>query len=161
MRRVDKDVYALNVNKTQVYNRYTYEYESKSEGYDYYMMYRDGAIMFMPENLYDILCYDTDEFRPLKKNIWQNKVFASMSNGLLVDPTPIREILSNRPLRRSNESEGDKILLDVLGMINKLTVGFEFFKLDVSLKLNDCNTNSLKAIVNKAISIGEQVSGNR
>ena len=161
LKEVDKDVYALNVNKRQVYNRYTYEYEYESDGYDYYLMYRDGAIMIMPENLYDILCYDTEEFRPLKKNIFQNKVFASMENGLLVDPTPIREILSNRPLCRSTESDGDKILLDVLGMIKKLTVGFEFFKLDVSLELNDGNTNSLKAILNKAISIGQQVSMSR
>ena len=161
LKEVDKDVYALNVNKRQVYNRYTYEYEYESDGYDYYLMYRDGAIMIMPENLYDILCYDTEEFRPLKKNIFQNKVFASMENGLIVDPTPIREILSNRPLRRSTESDGDKILLDVLGMIKKLTVGFEFFKLDVSLELNDGNTNSLKAILNKAISIGQQVSMSR
>lgn len=151
---IDKDVYALNMNRKEVYNSYTYEYEYKNEGYDYYMMYKDGAVMFMPENLYDRLCYYTGKFGPLKDNISKNRTFASISNGIVVDPSPICEILSRRISH--SQSEKDKMLLDVLSMFEKLTLEFKFFNIDASLKLNDGNTNSLKTIVKKILSLSEQ-----
>ena len=152
---VSKDVYALNINRRLVYNHYTYEYEYERDGYDYYLMYKDGAIMFMPENLYEMLT-NQGEFKPLKKNISGNKIFASMPNGLVVDPSPIREILSSRAPRNSRQSREDKIMLDLLRMVNNLIVTFDFINFNASLKLTDGNTNSLKTIVNKFIVLAKQ-----
>ena len=152
---ISKDVYALNINRRVEYNYYTYEYEHVRHGYDYYLMYKDGAIMVMPENLYEQISY-TGEFKPLKKNVSDNRIFASMSNGLVLEPSPIREILSSRTPNSNRQNQADKAMLDVLRMVEKLTVTFDFFNFNASLKLSDGNTNSLKTIVYKIIDIAQQ-----
>lgn len=152
---VDSDVYALNLNTREEYNYYTYEYETVTKGYDYYLMYKDGVIMLLPENLYGELCGD-GELNQLEKNIKKNKQFASMGN-LLVEFKPLRDAaLVNM---RNNSSSDNKILFDVLDMFKSLTLDFNSYSCESRLTVNDDSVNSLKYLTDKLISIVVQNGG--
>lgn len=149
---VEEDVYALNVNRKEVYDYYRGEYDHVREGYDYYMMYKDGAIMVMPENLYRNIAIN-GTLRPLQQNITGNAIFASMSDDLVVDATPVRDIVSNSLRNSTRIDEEDKIGLDVLSMIRSLNFDFNILTFDAKLNLNNTDANSLKVIVDKTINL--------
>lgn len=148
-RKVDTDVYALNLNINEEYNYYTGEYESVTRGSDYYIMYKDGALMLMPENLYNELNVG-GELRPLKNSIKDNKLFASMAEDFVVDVKPIRDIVA---LEVDNASEDDKAALEILDMMKSITVNFNIYSLDAKWNLNDSSVNSLKYLTDKIVTL--------
>lgn len=148
-RKVDTDVYALNLNKKEEYNYYTGEYESVTRGSDYYIMYKDGALMLMPENLYNELNVG-GELRPLKNSIKDNKLFASMAEDFVVDVKPIRDIVA---LEVDYASEDDKAALEILDMMKSITVNFNIYSLDAKWNLNDSSVNSLKYLTDKIVTL--------
>ena len=152
---VDNDVYALNVNRQETYNYYTDDFEYIREGYDYYLMYKDGAIMLMPENLYNEITRN-GKFGALKNNAMNNRMFSSMKENLVIDVKPIRDIITDRVRNSYYPDNDDKIALEVMNVLNSLTVDFSISNLNVKLNLNDNSANSLKVIVDKFISIGMQ-----
>jgi hypothetical protein len=148
-RKVDTDVYALNLNINEEYNYYTGEYESVTRGSDYYIMYKDGALMLMPENLYNELNVG-GELHPLKNSIKDNKLFASMAEDFVVDVKPIRDIVA---LEVDNASEDDKAALEILDMMKSITVNFNIYSLDAKWNLNDSSVNSLKYLTDKIVTL--------
>lgn len=145
---VEEDVYALNVNRKEVYDYYRGEYDHVREGYDYYMMYKDGAIMVMPENLYRNIAIN-GTLSPLQQNITNNRIFASMNENLVIDAAPVRDIVSNSLKNNARIDDEDKIGLEVLSMIKSLTFNFNILSFDAKLNLNNADANSLKVIVDK------------
>ena len=152
---LENDVYALNVNREEVFNYYTGENECVRNGYDYYLMYKDGAIMLMPQNLYDKITRDGN-FSSLRNSAMDNTIYSSMTDDIVVDIKPLRDILANNIRNAYRTDNDDKMALEVMDMIKSLTVDFNICDLDVKLNLIDKNTNSLKLIVDKVISIGMQ-----
>ena len=152
---VDSDVYALNVNKREQYNYYTYEYETVVKGCDYYLMYKNGVIMLLPENLYNEICA-TGELKPLVNNINKNGQFGSMGN-LMVDFKPARD--AALVYLRNNNSSDVKVLFEVLDMFKSLTIDFDVDGYESRLNVNDDSVNSLKYLTDKIISIVVQNGG--
>lgn len=153
---IDEDVYALNVNRREIYNYYTYESEYVREGYDYYLMYKDGAIMVMPENLYNEISYG-GELSALRNNVTKNRLYASMSDDIVVDMKVLVGLLASSDDNVYYMDEGDKAILEFLGMIQSLTVDFNLLDLNVKLNLVDDSANSLKIISDKTIELIQQV----
>ena len=158
---VDNDVYALNVNRKETYNYYTDDFEYIREGYDYYLMYRDGAIMLMPENLYEEMTCN-GEFTSLRNSVLDNKTFSSMSENLVIDVKPVRNLVADKVRDSYYPSQDDKTVLEVLNILNSLRIDFNISNLGVRLNLNDKSANSLKVIFDKVLSIAMQyeMSGN-
>ncbi len=148
-RKVDTDVYALNLNREEEYNYYTDEYESVTRGSDYYIMYKDGALMFMPENLYNEL-EKGGELQPLRNSVMENSLFASMDNDLVVDFKPIRDIFA---LEINKADDFGKASLEILDMIKSITVNFNLYNLDVKWNFNDSSVNSLKCLTDVIVSL--------
>ena len=148
-RKVDTDVYALNLNREEEYNYYTGEYESVTRGSDYYIMYKDGALMFMPENLYNEL-EKGGELQPLRNSVMENSLFASMDNDLVVDFKPIRDIFA---LEINKADDFGKASLEILDMIKSITVNFNLYNLDVKWNFNDSSVNSLKCLTDVIVSL--------
>ena len=146
---VDSDVYALNVNKREQYNYYTYEYETIEKGCDYYLMYKNGVIMLLPENLYNEICA-TGELKPLLNNIKKSGQFDSMAN-MMVDFKPARD--AALVYLRNNNSNDVKMLFEVLDMFKTLTIDFDVDDYESRLNVNDESVNSLKYLTDKIISI--------
>ena len=148
-RKVDTDVYALNLNREEEYNYYTGEYESVTRGSDYYIMYKDGALMLMPENLYNEL-EKGGELQPLRNSVMENSLFASMDNDLVVDFKPIRDIFA---LEINKADDFGKASLEILDMIKSITVNFNLYNLDVKWNFNDSSVNSLKCLTDVIVSL--------
>ena len=148
-KKVDTDVYALNLNNKEEYNYYTGEYESVTRGSDYYIMYKDSALMLMPENLYNELKAG-GELRPLRNCIKDNKLFASMEDDFVVDVKPIRDIVA---LEIDYASEEDKVALEILDMIKSITANFNIYNLDAKCNFNDSSVNSLKYLTDKVVTL--------
>ena len=155
---VDSDVYALNVNKEKVYNSVTYEYDVVTKGNDYFVVYKNNAIMVVPDNYYYKMNVNGD-FRPLANNVRNNAVFTSMENNLVVDVKPIRESALNNIRNRGLAPDADeRTAIEMLNMVNSITADFNIYSLDVVLNTSNKNINSLKLIVDKLISIAIQNS---
>ena len=152
---VDSDVYALNVNKREQYNYYTYEYETVTKGSDYYLMYKNGVIMLLPENLYNGICA-TGELKPLADNIKKNGQFDSMGN-LMVDFKPARD--AALVYMRNDSSSDVKVLFEVLDMLKSFTLDFNLYSYEARLNVNNDSVNSLKYLTDKIISIVVQNGG--
>lgn len=148
-KKVDTDVYALKSNIETEYNYYTGEYETVTRGFDYYIMYKDGALMLMPENLYNELEKDS-ELQPLRNSIMENSLFASMDNDLVLDIKPIREIVAHEI---NSAGEDDKAVLGMLDMLKSITVNFNIYNFDAKLNLNDSSVNSLKCLTDEIVSL--------
>lgn len=152
------DLFALNVNRRQEYNYYTNDYEYVKNGNDYYLMYKDGAIMVMPDNIYREIEND-GELTPLKRNLESNRVFASMSENVIVDMNKMADVASLMVRNDDSATDDDRMALEVLNMLKSLTISGEPCSVDVRLNLNDSSANSLKVIVDKAISLAMQNIG--
>ena len=152
---VDSDVYALNVNKREQYNYYTYEYETVTKGSDYYLMYKNGVIMLLPENLYNEICA-TGELKPLADNIKKKGQFDSMGN-LMVDFKPARD--AALVYMRNDSSSDVKVLFEVLDMLKSFTLDFNLYSYEARLNVNNDSVNSLKYLTDKIISIVVQNGG--
>ena len=151
-RKVDTDVYALNINNKEEYNYYTGEYDRVTRASDYYIMYKDGALMLMPENLYNELA-KSGEFQSLGNSIMENSLFASMDNDLVVDFKPICDVLAVEIRNSYYASEDSRIALELLEMIKNLTANFNIYNFDAKLNLNDSSVNSLKCLTDKIVSL--------
>lgn len=158
IRQVATDVYALNVNMEEQYNYYTYEYEYVKNGYDYYLMYKDGAIMVMPENLYNRMAYG-NQLLPLSNSALNNPLFAYMTEEFVVDVKPIRDILSTHVNTNYYADDDERMALEVLNIIKSLTLDYINGEVDLRVNLNDASYNSLKVIVDKIISLALQNAG--
>ena len=158
---VDNDVYALNVNRKERFDYYTYESEYYREGYDYYLMYKNGAVMLMPENLYEEMTRN-GEFTSLRNSVLDNKTFSSMSENLVIDVKPVRNLVADKVRDSYYPSQDDKTVLEVLNLLNSLRIDFNISNLGVRLNLNDKSANSLKVFFDKVLSIAMQyeMSGN-
>ena len=151
-------MYALNVNKEKVYNSVTYEYDVVTKGNDYFVVYKNNAIMVVPDNYYYKMNVNGD-FRPLANNVRNNAVFTSMENNLVVDVKPIRESALNNIRNRGLAPDADeRTAIEMLNMVNSITADFNIYSLDVVLNTSNKNINSLKLIVDKLISIAIQNS---
>jgi hypothetical protein len=148
-KKVDTDVYSLKSNIETEYNYYTGEYEIVTRGSDYYIMYKDGALMLMPENLYNELEKDS-ELQPLRNSIMENSLFASMDNDLVLDIKPIREIVAHEI---NSAGEYDKAVLGMLDMLKSITVNFNIYNLDAKWNFNDSSVNSLKFLTDEIVSL--------
>ena len=151
-KRVDTDVYALNLNRKEEYNYYTGEYESVTRGSDYYIMYKDSALMLMPDNLYKEL-NKGGELKPLRNSIMENSLFASMENDLAVDFKPIRDVIAFEVRNSDYASEDSRIALELLEMFKSFTVNFNIYNLDAKLSLEDNSVNSLKYLTDEIVTI--------
>ena len=85
----------------------------------------------------------------IRKNITNNRIFASMNENLVIDAAPVRDIVSNSLKNNARIDDEDKIGLEVLSMIKSLTFNFNILSFDAKLNLNNADANSLKVIVDK------------
>ena len=158
---VDNDVYDLNLNKREVYDYHTgqYRYE-KTNKTEYYIIYRNGAIMVMPKHHYYRL-KSGNSIRQLENSANSNKAFSSMKSNLVIDVEPIRSIFSNQ-IANSGQRMNEEMMIanEILGMIQDATASFNFLSLNADINMTDKNTNSLKTIVDKALSIAIRYNNN-
>lgn len=144
---IDNDVYAMNLNRRETYNDYTYSYEYVTEGPDYYIMYKDNKIMVMPESHYYKL-KSGNGINKLSNSANNNNLFRSMNSNLVIDVNAIHDIILKNSSRMDEE---EMMILEIIGMVHDITASFNIGSLDINANMTDKSTNSLKTIVDKGI----------
>lgn len=151
---IDDDVYALGMNKYREYNNYywdDYSYTEKEGGYDYYFMYRDNAIFFLPENIYRKLVED-DEVVALDESIANSDKFSALKGaGLIADFDGIVEAITDVAGRMSSSER--KVVEFVELFENAQLVVDSPFEVRARIELDDKDDNFLKVLVEEIFSI--------
>ena len=89
---VEDDVYALNLNKYNEYNYYINGYLKKKGGYDYFLMYKDNAIFFIPENIYYSI-KDGDGITSLADSMADDNTMNRIASGAVLDFDKLHETI--------------------------------------------------------------------
>lgn len=137
---VAQDVYALGLNTYYDYSTF----EKASGGYDYYLMYKEGAIFVMPENIYGLVA-DGNGLKALKSNVMDNKIFAPLAKpGFVCDAEGAIEMLK----LFTNDSKDVKVAIDILSKFKSMVAVYET-PTEGNFKINmvDRQTNFLKQVV--------------
>lgn len=137
---VAQDVYALGLNTYYDYSTF----EKTSGGYDYYLMYKEGAIFVMPENIYGLVA-DGNGLKALKSNVMDNKIFAPLAKpGFVCDAEGAIEMLK----LFTNDSKDVKVAIDILSKFKSMVAVYET-PTEGNFKINmvDGQTNFLKQVI--------------
>lgn len=125
------------------------------DGLDYCIMYKENAIMLMPEDLYDKINVRGD-IKPLRRNLESNRLFSSVANDIVLDFKPVRELIAEYVREnmsyRSQRDTQTMVMLEMLNVVENLTVDSNIDKSCIRVNTANKNINSLKYILDKLIS---------
>lgn len=151
IKRVDDDVYALGLNKYRDYNWDDYSYIERTGGYDYYLMYNDGKVFVLPENVYEELV-DDGELVSMDKSLADNKLFTSFKGmGMFVDMSAVIDAVEASAGRIGND---ERMLLGFIEVFESAeVVAEEPFEIKARVSLTDKDENFLKVMVDEIFSV--------
>ena len=122
---------------------------------DYCIMYKENAIMLMPEDIYDKINVRGD-IKPLRRNLESNRLFSSVANDIVLDFKPVRELIAEyvreNMTYRSQRDTQTMVMLDMLNVVDNMTVDSNIDKSCIRVNTANKNINSLKYILDKLIS---------
>lgn len=146
---VAEDVYALKANEFYRFDDATGRSVKMRGGYDYYFMYKDNAMFFLPENVYAQI-EDGDGVKPLRDDIGGNSFVSNLSRGCVVDFSNLAKGLEEM----GTEDNDFQFLAQVATFMNSAVFDVKD-PLSVSFRINFTNTseNSLQFIVNEVVEV--------
>lgn len=140
---VDSDVYSLNAN------RY-YDYYSGSEykkGYDYYLMYKENAIFFVPENVYDNM-KSGNGIEPLAYNIASDETI----NGITCGGVFYLSRIVNEIIEEEGANHIEDEAMEFLRMLDNLVLDIpSLTNAKMQLNLENKSENILKQVLDTAL----------
>lgn len=151
---VDEDVYALGLNR--YYDYYNDDY--MSNGYDYYMMYKDNAIFVLPQNIYEKIASGRG-IKALSKNATDNECFASLGSksGVAVDVDAVAAMAKDFAGRISDD---EAIAFELLEMFNNAElVAEDATTTRLRVTMDDDSRNVLKQIVDYFVDLVPNLAG--
>ena len=156
---VDEDVYALGMNKYREYDYSDYSYVEKTAGYDYYIMYNDGKIFFLPQNVYEEIVYG-GELSALDNSAATSDTFKSFKGSGMV--FSFKELVDAIVSTTKRMSASDREIVEFMEIFNTAEVVVERpFETKARVTLTDDRSNFLKVMVDEVFSMfSKEIMGN-
>lgn len=151
---VDDDVYALGLNRYYDY----YDGEYMSNGYDYYLMYKDDAIFVLPQNIYEQIASGRG-IKALSKNAKDNDCFSVLKGkaGIAVDVDAVAAMVKDFAGRISDD---EAIAFELLEMFNNAELVVEdATESRLRVTMDDDSRNVLKQIVDYFVDLVPNLAG--
>lgn len=148
---VDEDVYALGMNKYKEYDYIDYSYVEKTAGYDYYMMYNDGKIFFLPQNVYEEIVY-AGELSALENSAATSDTYKSFKGSGMI--FSFKELVDAIVATTKRMSASDREIVEFMEIFNTVEVIVENpFEVKARVTLTDDRSNFLKVMVDEVFSM--------